>query len=176
MSKKYIHKALFVILLFIINTSKAQSIRDRVEVEEDCSKTTFIYTNIDTLAYKQFVCEIYGMVINEENKNKYGLDYIMRVPKFMFINKTCRLKLFFEDNTFLEYGDINDPDYYDAGTEFEFRTIVYKNELKKMKTTKLSFLRLEKPGSHLDIPIEANYQSNLCNLAKFMLDIDALKQ
>lgn len=160
----------------MLSTSKAQSIRDRVEVEEDCSKITYIYTNIDTLAYKQFVCETYGMIINKESRNDYGLDYILRVPKFMFINKTCRLKLFFEDGTFLEYGDINDPDYYDAGTEFEYRTIVYKNELKKMKSTKLSFLRLEKPGSHLDIPIEDKYKHRLCNLAKFMLEVDALKE
>jgi hypothetical protein len=71
---------------------------------------------------------------------------------------------------------LNDPDYYDAGTEFEFRTIVYKNQMKKIQSTKLSFLRLERPGSYFDIPIEANYQNKLCNLAKFMLELDPTKE
>jgi hypothetical protein len=94
----------------------------------------------------------------------------------MYINKTYRLKLFFEDGIFFEYGDINAPNYYDAGTEFEFRTIVFKNQMKKIQSTKLSFLRLERPGSYFDIPIEANYKTKLCNLAKFMLELDPTKE
>ncbi len=80
------------------------------------------------------------MVINADGKNDYGLDYLIRAPKFLFINKTYRLKLFFEDGIYLEYAGLNDPGYYDAGTEFEFRTIVYKNEMEKIQSTKSCLL------------------------------------
>ena len=142
----------------------------------DSSKVIYIYTNIDTLATKKYSCRIYGMVINAENKNDYSFDYFIRAPKFMYINKTYRLKLYFEDGMIFEYGDINTPNYYDPGTEFEFRTIVYYSQMKKIESTKLSFLRLERPGSYFDIPIEVNYQTKLCNLAKFMLELDPLKE
>jgi len=116
------------------------------------------------------------MVINTDGKNDYGLDYFIRAPKFIYINKTYRLKLFFEDGIYLEYAGLNDPGYYDASTEFEFRTIVYKNEMEKIQSSKLSFIRLERPGFYFDIPIEANYQTKLFNLTKFMLEIDPIKE
>jgi hypothetical protein len=178
--KKYISKIqfispVFVFLFLILATGKAQSIRNRIEEDEDCSKIIFIYTNIDTLGIKQFDSKIYGMIINTDSINNYGLAFFLRAPRFLFINKSYRLKLFFEDGIYLEYGDINDPDYYDAGTEIEFRAIVYEDELKKMQSSKLCFLRLERPGSYFDITIEPNYQNKLCNLAKFMLKTDPLK-
>jgi hypothetical protein len=174
--KIYFIRLVIVFLSFISITSNAQSIRNRIVDEVDSSKIIYIYTNIDTLAAKKIDCRTYGMVINAEGKNDYGLDYFIRAPKFMYINKTYRLKLFFEDGIFFEYGDINAPNYYDAGTEFEFRTIVFKNQMKKIQSTKLSFLRLERLGSYFDIPIEANYQNKLCNLAKFMLELDPTKE
>lgn len=179
--KKYITKShfvspVFVFLFLIFATGKAQSIRNRIEEEEDCSKIIFIYTNIDTLGIKQFDSKLYGMIINADSINNYGLAFFLRAPRFLFINKAYRLKLFFEDGINLEYGNINDPDYYDAGTEIEFRAIVYEDELKKMQSSKLCFLRLERPGSYFDIPIEANYQNKLSNLAKFMLETDAFKE
>lgn len=168
----YFIKLIFVFLFFINTSSKSQSIRQQIEEEqEDCSKIIFTYTNIDTLGLKPFETKVYGMIISKDsNSHNYGFAYFLHLPKFIFIKKNCRLKLFFEDAKYLEYGDINEPDFYYAGSEIEFRTIVYENELKKMQSTKLSFLRLEKPGSHFDIPIEEKYQNKLSNLAKFMLE------
>lgn len=78
--KKYISKIqfispVFVFLFLILATGKAQSIRNRIEEDEDCSKIIFIYTNIDTLGIKQFDSKIYGMIINTDSINNYGLAF-----------------------------------------------------------------------------------------------------
>lgn len=89
--RKHIVRLLIVLFSFISITSNAQSIRDRIVDEIDSSKVVYIYTDIDTLANNQFNCRIFGMVINAEAKNDYGLDYLIRAPKFVHINKTYRL-------------------------------------------------------------------------------------
>lgn len=159
-------------LFFVLSnySSNGQAIFSRTVEEEDCTKTISIFTNIDTLGIKQFDCKIFGLIINKDSAKYYAIAYILRAPRFLYINKSYRLKLFFESGEILEFENINDPDYFDAGTEIEFRTITEEAELKKMESSGLCFLRLERPGSYFDITIEPNYQNKLCNLAKFMIE------
>lgn len=169
MNKYYIIILFFLYSMLSNYSSNGQTIFSRTVEEEDCTKTISIFTNIDTLGIKQFDCKIFGLIINKESAKYYAIAYILRAPRFLFINKSYRLKLFFESGEILEFENINDPDYFDAGTEIEFRTITEEAELKKMESSGLCFLRLERPGSYFDIKIEPNYQYKLSNLAKFMI-------
>ena len=165
--------AVFFLLIFIGETSNGQSIYKREVDKEDSSIS--IFTTIDTMGIKENDCKIFGLIVNMDSINFYCIAYQLKAPQIMYLGKTYKMKLFFEEGNMLEYDNINDEVLFDKGAEIEFRTIVKDKELNKMKSSTLCMMRLERPGYYKDIAIEKDYKHTLSNLAQLMLATDAYK-
>ena len=152
--------------------SNAQSIYSRT-VDSNASIT--IFTNSDTIAIGDSHCEVYAMILNEDCLNYYTLSYLFKAPKSLYLSSRYILRTRFEDGEVYDFKNINEDRFFNEGSEVEFRILVEKYQLYKMRAVAITSVRFLRDEFKYDILIHYPYANKIPDLVDFILKLDVYK-